>query len=122
MFDDRHVLFTSANIYDACFYSEGQTELGYYSQNNKSLCKQIKSAIPTNLLKKLDLNELMKFELEFPFSTLVPNILMIKTFLLKTNIYSPIHSPINFCTFANKDIYPIDNLDYKKLQTKPEWL
>ena len=116
IFDDRNMLFTSANIYDASFYSKGQKELGYISENNPDICEIIKSSIPKTLLKKNKLEKIMNSRV---YLVKIFNRILIKTI---TMMCAPIHTCFEDSNIIDMSKYPCDNIKYSNLTKKPAFL
>ncbi len=118
IFDDKDLLFTSANIYDACFYSKGHQELGYIVENNSQICQEIREAVPFTLLRRIDLNEIFAYEIPFPYNQ---DNVIIRTLLAKTFLYSPIHTELD-SVLCDTTPYTCDYINYKDLKKCPSFL
>lgn len=128
MFDEKKCLFTSANIYDASFYSKGQQEFGYIT-TNESQCKKIKSSVPYELFKKLDLD----FESHYQYIPFyfINNTIFFNTIgkliLIFTFVFAPLHHDISsnlFFTwflymFIRPKEYTCDNIDLLDMKQNP---
>ena len=120
MFDDKHVLLTSANIYDASFYSKGHQELGYVIENNPSVCKQIIDIVPNSLLRRVALNEIIVYELPFPYNQ--DNAIM-RTLRTKFLLFSPIHTDMDkLLVLCDVTQYTCDCVNYNDLKKRPSWI
>jgi phosphatidylserine/phosphatidylglycerophosphate/cardiolipin synthase-like enzyme len=124
-FDSKHILISSANIYDACFYSKGQQELGYIAEDNKNLYKEILKSIPNELIMKKSICELISFESDIFYEQLF-NDNIISDFMKTCSIYYflnlPLHKDIETFIFENKHVYKCDGIKYTDLLKRPEWL
>lgn len=120
MFDDKHCLITSANIYDACFYSKGHQELGYIVENNTKFCDKIRKSISDDLLRRLQLTDIYKIEMQFPYNQCNS---VIQTLRVKWMLFSPIHYEIDaFSVLCDTTPYKCDYVNYNDLKKRPIFL
>jgi hypothetical protein len=116
IFDNMNCLFTSANIYDSCFYSKGSQELGYIIENNIDICNKILLTINYELLYIITFKNILDYSNIFP-----PLLMLNKSYLLVLTLTNtPIHTPID----SKYNIYNLecDNVDYNSLKQKPVFL
>jgi len=120
MFDDKHCLITSANIYDASFYSKGHQEFGYIVENNPRICGEIRTGIPDKLLMRLLLSEICNYEIPFPYNQFDT---IMRTLLVKCMFFAPIHYELDSSSvFCDTTPYECDYVKYEDLKKRPTWL
>jgi phosphatidylserine/phosphatidylglycerophosphate/cardiolipin synthase-like enzyme len=109
MFDNKNCLFTTANIYDASFYSRGQLEIGCFIKNDPELCTDIRRGLGNTIpdLRLLPNDFIGNYELNHLY-----NLSFVKEI---TFVRAPIHSELTSSPFDD-GVCICDNICYDDMK------